>query len=80
MTYYISMTRNFYGCPSTTCVSLMGSDTFDGAKVFATRAAAEAEIERFDSTVYYQAHNEFGRASLRVKTPSQLTRRQADQV
>ena len=80
MTYYISMTHEFYGYRSNTVVDLMGADTFDGVAVFATRAEAEARIEEFDNTVYRQKNNEIGRPDLRVKTPSQLTARQIDQV
>lgn len=80
LTYYISMTHEFYGNGASTRVELMGADTFEGVAVFATRAEAEAEIESFDSTVYRQMHNESGRPALRVKTPSQLTMRQRAQV
>ena len=80
MTYYISMTREFYGNGASTVVDLMGANTFQGVAVFATRAEAEAEIERFDGTVYRQMYNESGRPALRVKTPSQLTVRQAAQA
>ena len=76
MTYYISMTREFYGNGASTVVDLMGAHSMDGVAEFATRAEAEAEIERFDSVVYYTKHNETGRPSLRIKTPSQLTRRE----
>jgi len=80
MTYYISMTHEFYGNGARTQVDIMGADTFDEVAVFATRAEAEAEIERFDSAVYRQMYNESGRPALRVKTPSQLTMRQAAQA
>ena len=83
MTYYISMTHEFYGHGgkgASTKVDLMGADTFEGVAEFASRADAEARIEEFDSTVYYTMHNETGRPSLRVKTPSQLTSRQAAQA
>ena len=80
MTYYISMTHEFYGNGASTIVDLMGADTFEGVAKFATRAEAEARIDEFDSTVYRQLHNESGRPALRVKTPSQLTPRQSAQV
>ena len=76
MAYYISMTREFYGHGrkgASTQVDLMDADTFGGVAVFASRAEAEARIKEFDSTIYYQTHNESGRAALRVKTQSQLT-------
>jgi len=80
MTYYISMTHKFYGNGASTQVDLLGVDRFEGVEQFATRAEAEARIEEFDNTVYYLMHNEVGRPSLRVKTPSQLTARQQSQV
>jgi hypothetical protein len=80
MTYYISMTHEFYGNGASTVVDLMGADTFEGVAVFATRAEAEARIEEFDNTVYRRMHNECGRPALRVKTPSQLTMRQSAQA
>ena len=80
MTYFISMTHEFYGNGASTQVDLLGADTFEGVAVFAARADAEARIDEFDSTVYRQMHNEGGRPALRVKTPSQLTARQRDQV
>jgi len=80
MKYYISMTHEFYGNGASTVVDLMGANTFQGVAAFATRAEAEAEIERFDGTVYRQMHNECGRPTLRVKTTSQLTARQRAQV
>ena len=80
MTYYISMTHEFYGNGASTVVGLMGADSFEGVEQFATRAEAEARIEEFDNTVYYLRHNETGRPSLRVKTPSQLSARQQSQA
>ena len=80
MTYYISMTHEFYGNGASARVDLMGADTFEGVASFATRADAEARIEEFNNTVYRQMHNEFARPSLRVKTPSQLTARQLAQL
>ena len=80
MTYYISMTHEFYGRGTRALVDLMGADTFEGVAAFTTRAEAQAEIERFDNTVYRQLYNESGRPALRVKTPSQLTPRQSAQV
>ena len=80
MTYYISVTHQFYGNGASNVVDLMGADTFEGVEVFATRAEAEAEIERFDNTVYNQKHNESGRPALRVKTAGELTMRQLDQL
>ena len=80
MTYYISMSHDFYGNRPSTQVDLLGADSFEGVEQFATRAAADARIEEFDNTVYYQMHNEVGRPSLRVKTPSQLTARQQSQA
>jgi hypothetical protein len=80
MTYYISMTHEFYGNGASTQVDLLGADSFEGVAVFATRADAQATIEEFDNTVYRQMHNESGRPALRVKTPSQLTARQRYQL
>ena len=80
MNYYISMTHEFYGQSTRALVDLMGADTLEGVAKFATRAEAQAEIERFDNTVYRQLYNESGRPALRVKTPSQLTMREAAQA
>jgi hypothetical protein len=80
MTYYISMTHEFYGTGEAARVDLMGADSLEGVAKFATRAAAEAMIAEFDNTVYRQMHNEIGRPTLRVKTPSQLTARQRYQA
>ena len=80
MTYYISMTHEFYGNGASTQVDLMGAETLNGVAEFATRAAAEAKIEEFENSVYLQMHNESGRPELRVKTPSQLTARQRWQL
>jgi len=79
MTYYVSITHEFYGHGASRIVDILGADTFDGAEVFATRAEAEARIEEFDQTVYRTMYNETGRPALRVKTPSQLTPRQSAQ-
>jgi len=87
MTYYISMTHKFYsngakwsGSTPALQVGLMGADDFHGVNVFETRADAEARIDEFNNAVYLQMHNEIGRPALRVKTPSQLTDRQRDQL
>jgi hypothetical protein len=62
MKYAITATRYFYNQkPRRT--RHFGPD---GEETWPTLAAARAEIARLDSGIYYQAHNEHGRASYRA--------------
>lgn len=58
--YAIIRTREFYGSPDK-------RERHEGAdSSWESLAAARAEIGRLDSAVYYQSHNQIGRAAYRA--------------
>lgn len=58
--YAIIRTRAFYGSPDK-------RERHEGAdSTWESLAAARAEIVRLDSSVYYQSHNQIGRAAYRA--------------
>ena len=64
--YAIIRTRSFYGSPDK-------RDRYEGPHAtWATLAEAREEIARLNSGIYYQGHNEYGRASYRAARVDRL--------